>query len=60
MDLRLNKPRPNSQISKLHSRHLLGRGYNEIIEKISENHERLKRKNLRIKSSKQPYGVCPY
>ena len=51
----LNKQRPTSHISRLHSRHLLGKGYNEIIAKISENQEKMK-KNLRIKSSKQSSG----
>ena len=33
----------NSAVSRLHSRHLLGKGYSQIISKISEEQERIKK-----------------
>lgn len=51
----LKESRCSSAISKMHSRHLLGRGYNEIIAKISEEQNKIRSKFMN-KNRKNTFG----
>lgn len=47
--------RCSSAISKMHSRHLLGKGYNEIIAKISEEQNKIRSRFIN-KNRKSTFG----